>query len=78
MRRISLLDFIERQRDMKAAQDGLGDQHPDRLGTLVDLARCHSGAGQCRESIEVCSEAIEGFEDIGAGVHPLSEGLVAA
>ncbi|KAH7313318.1 tetratricopeptide repeat domain-containing protein [Stachybotrys elegans] len=55
-----------------------GDYHPDRLGALIELARCSFLLGKTRYAIEVCDEAIYGFDSISVEPHPLAESLRVA
>ncbi|OTA88364.1 hypothetical protein M434DRAFT_80401 [Hypoxylon sp. CO27-5] len=52
-----------------------GDYHPDRLATLIELARCSFLLGKVRRAIDICDEAILGFDSISAEPHPLADGL---
>lgn len=67
--------FAEIQEKQKKMHAHRGDYHPDRLGTLVDLARCHYELGDLDESIEICEYTIMGFEAISVEEHPITEGL---
>jgi tetratricopeptide (TPR) repeat protein len=55
-----------------------GDYHPDRLGALIGLARCHFMLGKVEQAIAVCDEAIQGFDTISVAPHPLALGLRTA
>lgn len=70
-----LVDVAAKQKDMEAKR---GDFHPDRLGTLIALARCYYLRGEVHRSLEVTHEAIAGFEMITDLEHPLAKGMVAA
>lgn len=65
-------DIEAKQKKMHARR---GDCHPDRLGTLVDLARCHYELGNLDPSIKHCKEAIDGFREISEEEHPITRGL---
>jgi tetratricopeptide (TPR) repeat protein len=70
-----LVEVSRRQRVMAPRPDVY---HPDRLGTLIDLARCYQLQGKTRESIKICDEALKGFASIVRplrAVHPLAEKL---
>ncbi|KAH6677009.1 hypothetical protein F5X68DRAFT_173967 [Plectosphaerella plurivora] len=69
-----LAEVSSLQRDIAARSDVY---HPDRLGTLISLARCYQLQGKMRESIEACDEALRGFSSIVKpdAVHPLAEQL---
>lgn len=64
-----LIQVLECQKEMDSRR---GDYHPDRLGTLIELARCYQMQGMLDKSIEVCNEAIIGFESITVSEHPLA------
>lgn len=51
-----------------------GAYHPDRLGALIELARCSFTQGKVAEAVSICSEAIKGFEQITVSekAHPLT------
>ncbi|KAK3318124.1 hypothetical protein B0H66DRAFT_225887 [Apodospora peruviana] len=55
-----------------------GDVHPDRLGSLIELCRCSFLMGKINRAIEICDEAIHGFESIDAQDHPLARDLRTA
>ncbi|KAG9251387.1 uncharacterized protein F5Z01DRAFT_278372 [Emericellopsis atlantica] len=72
-----LQEVSETQKSMAARR---GDFHPDRLGTLAEMARCYYLHGKMAESIETCDEAIRGLQSISKpGVeHALSAQLKMA
>lgn len=70
--------FAEIQEKQKGMHAHRGDYHPDRLGTLVDLARCYYELGNLDESIEICEYTIKGFEEISVEEHPITRGLRTA
>ncbi|KAK4242331.1 hypothetical protein C8A03DRAFT_40299 [Achaetomium macrosporum] len=43
-----------------------GDYHPDRLGALIELARCCYMSGKLDRAIAICDEAIRGFDAINS------------
>ncbi|KHN98861.1 tetratricopeptide repeat domain-containing protein [Metarhizium album ARSEF 1941] len=65
----------EKQKSMESRR---GNYHPDRLGALIDLARCSYLQGKIAESVRSCEEAIEGFTSIAIQEHPLASSLKAA
>jgi tetratricopeptide (TPR) repeat protein len=64
-----LRDTAERQKHMKARR---GDYHPDRVGALIELAKCYRLQGKIDLSMETCDEAIDGFESWDLADHPLA------
>lgn len=64
----TLLDVIEKQRHLSAYR---GDFHPDRLGAMIELARCFRLQGKLDESIRLSDEIIEGLGKISLKEHPL-------
>ncbi|KAK4208315.1 hypothetical protein QBC37DRAFT_79701 [Rhypophila decipiens] len=70
-----LLKVSESQKKIPSPR---GDFHPDRLGSLIQLARCCFMLGKIERAIEVCDETIRGFESIDAGKHPLAVRLRTA
>lgn len=52
-----------------------GDYHPDRLGALIELARCSFLLGKIHRAIDICDEAIHGFDCISVDPHPLATNL---
>jgi hypothetical protein len=67
-----LVEVAARQKDMASHR---GDYHPDRLATLVELARCCFAMGQTERSIGLCDEAISGFDYISRVPHPIATNL---
>ncbi|KAK1756233.1 hypothetical protein QBC47DRAFT_342927 [Echria macrotheca] len=57
-----------------------GDYHPDRLASLIELARCCFTQGKVAEALENVDEAITGFVHItrSAKPHPLTVRLMEA
>ncbi len=57
-----------------------GDFHPDWLGALIELARCCFAQGKVTDAVEICNEAITGFEHITRSEkpHPLTVRLMEA
>lgn len=70
-----LLEVTESQKKIPSPR---GDFHPDRLGSLIELARCCFMLGKIGQAIDICDETIRGFESIEAGKHPLANKLRAA
>lgn len=67
-----LVDVTDRQRRMASHR---GDYHPDRLGSMIELAKCYRLQGKIAESIRMCDETLEGFEYIKGGDHPLARDM---
>lgn len=65
---IVLSIVIEKQRNL--SQHG-GEFHPDRLGAMIELARCYRLQKKFDESIRLCDETIEGLRTISLKQHPL-------
>jgi tetratricopeptide (TPR) repeat protein len=64
-----LPDLIDRQKKMSMHR---GDYHPDRLGSMIFLAKVYRLQGRIRESIDVIDEIIHGFNEISpTRRHPL-------
>lgn len=55
-----------------------GDYHPDRLGALIELARCCYIQGKIARSIAICDEVIFGLDKISTMPHPLAQELRVA
>jgi len=70
-----LVHVTDRQKRMGSHR---GDYHPDRLGALVELARCCFLQGKIARAIDVCDEAIKGFDSISAAPHPIAISLRTA
>lgn len=49
----------------------IGENHPDRLGTMMQLATCYEKQGKFDESIKLCDQIIEGLSKISYTEHPL-------
>lgn len=71
----TLLDVIDRQRSMSSRTD---DFHPDRIVSMIELARCHQLQGRLEDSIEVCSEVLGGLRKVSNTEHPFIAILVQA
>ncbi|KAI0538600.1 tetratricopeptide repeat domain-containing protein [Xylaria digitata] len=71
----SLLEVAEGQKRMTSRRE---NYHPDRIGTLIELARCYQLQGKLAESIKVCDEAIQGLREITTNLHPFTEMLTRA
>ena len=70
-----LVDTTERQKHMHSHR---GNYHPDRLGALIELAKCYRLQGKIELSIQTCDEAMDGFEKISTHEHPLAQDLKKA
>ena len=70
-----LLDVSDRQKRMPSPR---GDYHPDRIVSLLELARCYQLQGRFEESIKMCNEAVEGLDSISTTVHPFRGMLTVA
>ncbi|KAJ5569877.1 tetratricopeptide repeat domain-containing protein [Penicillium hispanicum] len=64
----TLLKVIESQRHLSSYR---GDFHPDRLGAMMELARCYRLQEKLDEAIQLSDEIIEGLESISLKEHPL-------
>lgn len=67
-----LVEVAANQKEIAAHK---GDYHPDRLATLVELARCSFLMGKIERAVELCDEAIFGFDCISRVPHPIAVGL---
>ncbi|GAP87562.2 putative tetratricopeptide repeat domain-containing protein [Rosellinia necatrix] len=56
-----LVNVAGRQTTMSSRR---GNYHPDRIASLIELARCYQLQGKLGESIEVCDEAIQALKEI--------------
>lgn len=70
-----LVDVSERQKSMASRR---GDYHPDRIVSLIELARCYQLQKKYKESIKICNEAIDGMDSISETAHPFKEILLVA
>ncbi|KAI0399300.1 tetratricopeptide repeat domain-containing protein [Xylaria palmicola] len=70
-----LREVTEKQRAMSSRR---GDYHPDRIGSLCELARCYQLQGKLDESIAVCGETIQGLEAISERRHLFTEIMMEA
>jgi tetratricopeptide (TPR) repeat protein len=66
--KVVLSIVIEKQRNLSQHR---GDFHPDRLGAMIELARCYRLQNKFDESIRLCDEIIEGLRTISLKQHPL-------
>ncbi|KAL4797414.1 hypothetical protein BDV19DRAFT_387222 [Aspergillus venezuelensis] len=64
----TLLDVIEKKRHISSSRV---DNHPDRLGAIMELGRCYMLQGKLEKSIQCCDEAISGLQKISSKQHPL-------
>ncbi|KAF4448457.1 tetratricopeptide repeat domain-containing [Fusarium albosuccineum] len=67
-----LLQVAESQKHMASHR---GDYHPDRLGALIELARCSFALGKIDRAVAICDEAIYGLDSISMEEHPLAISL---
>ena len=70
-----LQDVSERHKFMLSHR---GDFHPDRLGIMIELAKCYRLQNKVGESIRVCDETLEGFASISKIEHPLARDMKKA
>ncbi|CAJ2507305.1 Uu.00g084910.m01.CDS01 [Anthostomella pinea] len=70
-----LLEVADSQKRMSSRR---GDYHPDRIATLIELARCYQLQGRLDESIVICDDTIQGLESISVVRQPFTETMVAA
>ncbi|KAF2477702.1 uncharacterized protein BDR25DRAFT_275038 [Lindgomyces ingoldianus] len=70
-----LVDVTERQKHMLSHR---GAHHPDRLGAMIELAKCYRLQGKITESIRMCDETLAGFEAISTREHPLARDMKKA
>ncbi|KAF2197372.1 hypothetical protein GQ43DRAFT_484192 [Delitschia confertaspora ATCC 74209] len=70
-----LVDVTTRQKRMLSHR---GDYHPDRLGAMIELAKCLRLQGRIAESVRVCDETLKGFGEISVREHPLARGVKGA
>ncbi|KAI5924026.1 tetratricopeptide repeat domain-containing protein [Camillea tinctor] len=70
-----LVGASELQKNMSSRTDNF---HPDRIVSMVELARCYQLQGKLKSSIDTCDELIEGLQDINGGKHPFTEILIRA
>ncbi|EFE31879.1 uncharacterized protein ARB_01132 [Trichophyton benhamiae CBS 112371] len=66
----TLLGVIENLRNLSSYR---GDFHPDRLGAMIELAKCYKLQGRYDESINLCDETIKGLSKISLKEHPLEK-----
>ncbi|KAI1310866.1 tetratricopeptide repeat domain-containing protein [Xylaria venustula] len=70
-----LLDVARIQKNMPSRR---GDYHPERIASLIELARCSQLQGDFDKSIELCDEVISGLESIAENAHPFTQILTDA
>jgi tetratricopeptide (TPR) repeat protein len=70
--------FKEAEKTLKVTMKGqeaissqIGENHPDRLVTMVELATCYEKQEKFDEGIEMCDRVIEGLRKISYSQHPL-------
>jgi hypothetical protein len=54
-----------------ALSSQIGENHPNRLRTMVQLATCYEKQRKLDEGIKLCNQIIEGFSTISYTEHPL-------
>ncbi|KAI1357986.1 hypothetical protein F5Y08DRAFT_351323 [Xylaria arbuscula] len=62
-----LTKVIHEQRYMSSRSH---DFHPDRIVSMIELARCYERQGKLQKSIDICNETVQGMEDTAKGGHP--------
>ncbi|KAG6355096.1 hypothetical protein INS49_004177 [Diaporthe citri] len=70
--------FIHVVESQKRLEIRRGDHHPERLASLIQLAKAVSHQGRVKDSIKICEETIEGLEIISKAPHPLRAGMIRA
>ncbi|KAI8625466.1 tetratricopeptide repeat domain-containing protein [Xylariaceae sp. FL1651] len=70
-----LLEVSECQKQMSSRR---GNFHPDRIASLIELARCYQLQGKLQDSIAICDETIRGIEEISENRHPFIDILTLA
>ncbi|KAI1420266.1 hypothetical protein F5Y12DRAFT_773962 [Xylaria sp. FL1777] len=65
-----LIKVIEDQKHMSSRSDNF---HPDRIVSMIELARCYEREGKLKSSIEICDETIQGMEKTAESGHPFIE-----
>ena len=64
-----LLDICERQKHLSFFR---GDNHPDRIGTMIHLVDCYRLQGRYNECLRYCDEVIDGLTKISIREHPIT------
>jgi hypothetical protein len=49
----------------------VGENHPDRIGTMIELAECYEKQEKFDEGIKICDQIIKGLRKISRSEHPL-------
>ncbi|KAK5635715.1 hypothetical protein RRF57_011427 [Xylaria bambusicola] len=62
-----LTKLIDDQRHMSSRSH---DFHPDRIVSMIELARCYERQGKLLKSIDICNETIRGLENTAKDGHP--------
>ncbi len=70
-----LIDVIDRQSYMFSRTD---DFHPDRIVSMIELARCYQLQKKLKDSINICGEALTGLEKAGNNKYPFIQILIQA
>ncbi|KAI0532281.1 tetratricopeptide repeat domain-containing protein [Xylaria digitata] len=70
-----LKEVIYRQQHMSSRSH---DFHPDRIVSMIELARCYERQGKLEKSIDICNETIQGTEKVVKNGHPFIEILKEA
>lgn len=70
--------FKEAEKTLKATMKGqaaisskIGENHPDRIGTMIELADCYEKQEKFDDGIAICDQIIEGLRKISYSEHPL-------
>ena len=64
----TLLQVIEKLRKISSYR---GENHPDRLGAMIQLSTCYRLQKRYGEAIELCDRVIDGLREISVTQHPL-------
>ncbi|KAJ5369653.1 hypothetical protein N7509_014265 [Penicillium cosmopolitanum] len=49
----------------------IGENHPDCIGTMIELAECYEKQEKFDDGIAMCDQIIEGLRRISYSEHPL-------
>jgi tetratricopeptide (TPR) repeat protein len=70
--------FKAAEKTLKATMKGqaalslkVGENHPDRIGTMIELAECYEKQEKFDEGIKICDQIIKGLRKISRSEHPL-------
>ncbi|KAI0452855.1 tetratricopeptide repeat domain-containing protein [Xylaria acuta] len=64
-----LVEVIEHQKLMSSRSQS-HEFHPDRIVSMIELARCYERQGQLKNSIDTCDKTIQGLEKVVRNGHP--------